>query len=286
MGRVPGCIHVANDLRLLSNLFRPARKEVGDLRPLDLNTRIELDKKFGVKAWTGFTVLAGSKETLRADLKMIKRGVKGFARIRAFSPRAVERVSSVLSSLSQKLPILNRWKFFSNLKNKVSRAKVLVGTLLGRPSNELLFNTGWRILNGHGLEISPDLLDRETTIGIRWFAPSVPLKKDAVDKLMTFAEPIFAKYGFDMLVMFTCITDRFGVAVFNILFDQRVDTERQRADECWRELWEEGVKRGLVPYRVPDFAWTEPLLVRGGSLRKIKDALDPKKVISPGRYGL
>jgi 4-cresol dehydrogenase (hydroxylating) len=135
---------------------------------------------------------------------------------------------------------------------------------------------------------TPEELDRGD-VGILWYAPAVELKGDAISRVVTMAEPIFAKHGFDMLTMFTFVTDRHGVAVFNILYDAR--HEKEAARSCYQDLLSRGREAGFFPYRLPAFAWNQhstsaeisPLTALH---QQLKSALDPEALIARGRYGI
>ena len=289
LGHLPGCLHVANDLRIISNLTRLPRTTPPDLRPLTSLERSQLRSEHGTASWTGFTLLGGTRDSVKAELAAIRQRVGALARTRTLTPNKIYSLRRTLERICTRWPRILNIKPIARLRNKLERGKILLDTLRGKPSNELLYNTGWRCLDLENRAPTPQELDAGSNVGILWYAPAVALKRDAVRRVMEVAEPIFERHGFDMLTMFTFVTDRHGVVVFNILFDARHEKARARA--CYQELLARGRVEGFFPYRLPAFAWEEmagqakPTALSSLHAR-LKKALDPSGLIAPGRYGI
>jgi hypothetical protein len=73
-----------------------------------------------------------------------------------------------------------------------------------------------------------------------------------------------------------------------LLFDRRDAAATRRAQACYMALLEAGKEEGFLPYRIGVQAmdW----LVRRGlpcwdMAAALKSAIDPRGIISPGRYG-
>jgi len=68
-----------------------------------------------------------------------------------------------------------------------------------------------------------------------------------------------------------------------ILFDGRSQEATARAEACYRALFAAGKREGFAPYRVP--VQLMDLVVEHGALvRRLKRAVDPEGIVSPGRY--
>jgi 4-cresol dehydrogenase (hydroxylating) len=88
------------------------------------------------------------------------------------------------------------------------------------------------------------------------------------------------------------VSPRAACAVIGIFFDKTVSEERELARVCHNEMLSELLAHGFHPYRMSSRANEEfPELFSEHdpfwkTCRKIKEALDPKGILSPGRYGL
>ena len=72
-----------------------------------------------------------------------------------------------------------------------------------------------------------------------------------------------------------------------LLFDRSSPAAVARAQRCYTELLERGRRRGFVPYRVHvdamDWLTSHPS-VHWQVIARLKKALDPHGIFSPGRY--
>ncbi len=123
-------------------------------------------------------------------------------------------------------------------------------------------------------------------VGIIWYAPIVPWKADVVSKMAAVVENALRKHGFCEAVSFTTLTSTCSMGVFPIIY--RRPEDKDKAHACFTELWDAGVQFGCYPYRLPISAMksfaetTSPTYWR--LVEAIKDHLDPKGIMSPGRY--
>jgi FAD/FMN-containing dehydrogenase len=124
-------------------------------------------------------------------------------------------------------------------------------------------------------------------VGVIWYAPVIPLKEATVARMVAVIESALAEYGFPPAVSLTTVNERCAMGVIPIIYKRPDD--RDKAFRCFDRLWEEGRKAGCHPYRLniaamaglpdqgPDF-W--------GLAKRLKDAVDPDRLFSPGRYGI
>jgi 4-cresol dehydrogenase (hydroxylating) len=85
----------------------------------------------------------------------------------------------------------------------------------------------------------------------------------------------------------TLLTDRTISCVTNIAFDRREADDLRRAHQCHEELTRSLVGQGYIPYRASPSLMAQ---IAGEDsvfwqvARELKQALDPRGIISPGRY--
>ena len=106
---------------------------------------------------------------------------------------------------------------------------------------------------------------------------------------MALAAPLFHRYGFEMPLTITLVSNNRMVAVFNIAFDKTVVEETTRARELYAALREQFSKAGIGLYRssimhMDSLRPDDPRRVK--VLGTIKTALDPDGVLAQGRYGI
>ena len=123
--------------------------------------------------------------------------------------------------------------------------------------------------------------------GLTWYSPLVPMTARPSDDMSRWSAPSAPGTAIEPLITLTSLSDRCFDSSVPLLFDRRDAARHERAQACYRGC-SKPAKQGFVPYRVGVQAmdW----LVRRGlpcwdMVAAIKSAIDPRGIISPGRYG-
>jgi hypothetical protein len=122
--------------------------------------------------------------------------------------------------------------------------------------------------------------------GLVWYAPLVPMTGDAVRRYVAMVETLCPKFGIDPLITLTTLSERCFDSTVALLFDRA--SGRDRAMACYEALWKEGRRLSLLPYRLN--VDKMDLLTQSGCegfftlAGKLKEAVDPHDIMSPGRY--
>ena len=100
-------------------------------------------------------------------------------------------------------------------------------------------------------------------------------------------KPVINKFRFDYQNSFTMATPRALCAVLSISFNAGDPKDAQNANACHDELLKVWRRNGYLPYRAGNLMMAN--LDEGSDvffdvLKTIKNALDPCRILAPGRY--
>lgn len=237
-----------------------------------------LKRERDVPEWTVFGTLYGTRRSVAAAQAEIRRRMRPLARRLLFLSRPM---ASKLHSASKWVP--------GSLGVRVGTAARLIASSLqlveGQPNETALALAYW------GAGKRPDdqrpLDPARDGCGLIWYAPLVPMRPEVVRRYLDFVVPTLRSHGVEPLVTLTSLSERCFDSSVPLLFDRASAQATQRAQACYMELLEGGRKLGFVPYRVhvDAMSWlTGQRSVHWDLAARLKNALDPRGIISPGRY--
>jgi len=275
-GILQSTIHVGNDLRVLSGRMRYPWDRAGGRAPLPRELRAALCAEGAIGAWNVAGAIYGSRATVAATRKLLKRTLSKY-RVTFLNDRTLALAGRVQRFLS-------RFGLANGLGARLESVKPVYGLLKGIPTDEPLHGAQWRVRG----PVNPDSADPlDCNSGLMWVAPVLSASGGEATRLVSLIEPIYEKHGFDALVTFTMITERAMICVTNVAFDRRLPDEVARARACYEELTNRLAGEGYVSYRTGPAGMSKLDLsssVFWDVSARIKQALDPKGIISPGRY--
>lgn len=257
------------------NVMSRSRVECMASGALRISTRRGLALPDG--AWFGFGSVYGSREHFRATCRVVKRYLRGHVRrVRIYTAGDLKRLRWV-SAVAAKAG-------WSQLIGLVDRLQAAIEIVDGVPSTVALPLAYAK--SGQAAD-DADLNPARDGCGLLWYAPIVPMRRGVVEQFIEFAERTCSRHGLLAPITLTALSPRCYASTIPLLFDRTdPDTER-RARMCFEELYEEGLARGFVPYRIG--SQFMPVLERNGAsvgpvVKTLKHALDPNNVLAPGRY--
>jgi hypothetical protein len=243
---------------------------------LTLDTRelgMGLSSKF---AWVGFGVMhspAGMVRSARASLRRILK--PHVSQIIFLNDERVRRFAALARIAPGKLG--------KKIARQVQQGRDVLQIVRGVPRALEL-----RLVYQH-VPIPPDGLKDPVKegVGIIWYAPIIPLKPDIVRGMVGAIQSSLRQYGFPEAISLTTVNERCAMGVIPIIYDRPKD--RGRAHDCFQRLLEAGRQIGCFPYRL-NIAAMERLSKEGASFWRLasvlKTAVDPKQMLSSGRYGV
>ena len=272
-------VHIGNDLRLISGRMRYPYERAGGHTPLPEGLRRSLSEELDVTPWSFSAALYGDAGQVGAAKAKLKKALRGLDCRLIFLD---DRKLAIARTLAGTLSFLPAGRA---LKEKLEQAEPSVGLLKGRPSEAFLPGAYWR--SRTPLPVGRPLNPAEDGCGMIWIGPVLPATARDLERLLDIAEPVFRAHGFDFLLTLSFVTARSLSAVMTITYDREDEGERDKARACHREVAEMTARAGYPAYRGHSQAMDLSSADNGAfrdTVTRIKNALDPERIIAPGRY--
>ncbi len=277
---VLGGMNLMNAHRMLAMSAPYPTQEVASGQTLNSKQILDLRKKYKVEAWTGIGGLYGTRSVVHAAKKEIRKILKPFAKqVKFVSPKTM----STLNLLTRILPTIFVESKLEILKQRLQR---LLDVVLGNPTEAALplayWRTGKKYIPGQNHNIAQD------NCGLIWYSPLVINQPESVQTYVKFVRSVCKRFGMEPLITLTTLSERVFDSTIPLLFNRQNQEETRRAQACYQALLKEGQALGYFPYRLGieqmDQVTGQKDSVSWQMVAKIKRALDPQNIISPGRY--
>jgi 4-cresol dehydrogenase (hydroxylating) len=279
-GTVKSIMHIGNDLRVISSGMSYPRHLSPEGGPLSMALRRRLRAAGGFGAWTVAGGLYGANGQVASARREVKRRLSRAGRqLIFFDDRKLALATRALR------PFLRMPKAAA-LQRKVDALKAVYDMNRGQPSARFLAGAYWRHRDGMPKDITT-ANPAHDGCGLYWLPPVLPFKGEAVREALGLAEPIFSRYGFDFFVTLSTVTERALSAVMTISYDKALPEEAEAARACYDALLAAMLRAGFPPYRLNPAsmqALAATPSVYWQTADALKDALDPGRIIAPGRY--
>jgi hypothetical protein len=98
---------------------------------------------------------------------------------------------------------------------------------------------------------------------------------------------VVTQHHVEPLITFTSISDKLFDSTVPLIFERDDDTAAKATKDCYTDLLDKGRTIGAFPYRVGIDTMgnlTNRLTLSSAFQRRIREALDPDDLLSPGRY--
>jgi FAD/FMN-containing dehydrogenase len=280
LGALPGTVgglNLMNRHRVLAMAAPYPYKELGPdgLIPAQLVER--LGRQYQVAPWTGFGTLYGTQRMVAAAQREIRDALKGIAsRLMFLSPGNAR----TLSRLSALLPGPMKQRMGSTARTLANSLELVAG----RPNETALPLAYWRSPQAQASKARDPARDG---CGLLWYAPLVPMRGVSARAYVDMVRRVTRDHHMEPLVTFTSISDKLFDSTVPLLYDPTSERGRSDARACFDALLVAGREIGVFPYRVgvdamPALAALQPQ-ARAFHAR-LRDAIDPQRLISPGRY--
>lgn len=278
-GTLRSVVHIGNDLRVLSGGMVFPAAEVSQGPPLPPELRARLCTGAGIGAWTVSAALYGRPAQVADARAALRRALGRLARLRFIDERMLLLGSRAARLLGGRLG--------RRLAAQVELGRSLLNMNRGVPDGRFLAGAYWRRRGGLPAGFPQGANPARDGCGMMWLAPVLPLRGSELLRVHSLVAPIFAAYRFDLFATFSMINERTLGGVLTICFDRDDAAETERAHACYHAAFDRLLEEGYVPYRVGPHSMAA--LDSGADsywqvVARLKAALDPQRIIAPGRY--
>ena len=276
-----GSINLMNQIRILSMMepFPRAQTPVGQVIPKEVLQ--EMAKRQKVTPWMGAGAIYANKRIARATKAAVRKKLGNSCKFMLFlSPETVK--------LGHKIAPYIPGATGKQARTMLETIEETVKLISGGPSEVALPLSYWR--SGKLPQRGVTRMDpAQDGCGIIWYSPLIPMQPQKVREFVEMVKSTCIAHGIDPLITLTSLSDKVFDSTIPLLFERSDEEATRRADKCYRALFEEGKKIGVLPYRMGinhmDLIGNKESSF-WKTVQKIKTAIDPNNVIAPGRYEL
>ena len=274
-GTLRSVMHIGNDYKVLSGTAQYPWDETGGRVPLDLETMKRLRRKLRIAPWNGSGGLYGTRAQVREARSRLREALRGKVDRLQFVD---DRLLRIMRRFAGPFSLATGW----DLKRTLKLLAPVYGLLKGEPTDDTLSSAYWR----KKMRV-PDRMDPDRDgCGLLWCSPVFPNTGAHARAVTDLATRTLLKHGFEPQMSISLATERSDICVITISYDRSVEGEDDRAAACYRELMDGLLAAGYPPYRlnVTSMGWSAGDRSYAALLRLLKDAVDPNRVLAPGRY--
>jgi FAD/FMN-containing dehydrogenase len=274
---VTGSINLMNRRRVVSMVEPFPAAEVPPRQAVPEEVVARLARRQRLPAWLGVGALYGTAAVVRAARARVRRHLRGVPTRALFLNRG--RLGP-LRGLSRLIP----GALGEGARARLESLALGLEILEGIPNEVALPLACWRA----GRAGAPGAQDpARDGCGVLWYSPLVPMRPETVADYAGMVTRVALEHGIDPLITLTSLSARCFDSTVPLLFDRADALHGDQARRCFAALFQAGRDRGLLPYRlgVEEMDRFARLAPGAGALAaRLRAALDPGDILSPGRY--
>jgi 4-cresol dehydrogenase (hydroxylating) flavoprotein subunit len=271
-GTLRSIVHIGNDYKVVTaNRQYPWPQAT----PLGSAPMAAMRQQLGIGYWNGSGGLYGTRAQVKEARRLVKRALAGKVDRLQFVD---DKRMALMKRFATPFRIISGW----DLRRVLNVLLPVYGLLKGVPTAAPLASAYWRKLQMPPVNAD---LDRDRC-GLLWLSPVMPSSGTAATEVAQLVTHTLLQAGFEPQMSMSLATERTLTCVITISYDRDAPGDDSRALECYELLGKALMQRGYPPYRL-GLAGMDALVGQAGfrdAVTAIKHALDPRGVLSPGRY--
>ena len=295
-GVIPETGRFSNSVAILTLLTQAIDEGVEPKQAVSRAQVEALKRKYHVPGWTGSFGIYGKAPVVKASRQIARKMLlasQGCARVNVFTKKRaqfirekIESVEKVESGLLLKFIDFFTRRLFGSSLALLRLFPGLIDLHEGRPVETVVRRGYFRYQKKRPAE---DIHVGRDDLGILWSVPVLPFKGSEVVAFTHECERLFNEYNFDFYMTTMIFNARSVCPLMVILYDRLDAAEGDRAAALYGAILDLSHRMGYQHFRAGINGW-EKLYQRCPELKalnqKIKSALDPEGILSPGRYGI
>ncbi|MEI9976281.1 MAG: FAD-binding oxidoreductase [Ignavibacteriota bacterium] len=274
-GTIRSASHIANDYKVVSALRQYPWLETGGQAPLQGAVLAEQRNQLKIGVWNGSGALYGTRAQVKEARRLLRKALHGKAERLQFLDDTTIRLASFFAKPYQ-------WISGWNLEQTLAVLKPVYGLMKGIPTEHPLASTYWRKRFAPPPAMDPD----RDKCGLLWCSPVAPNDGAAAGQLTELVTKRVLSHGLEPAISLTMISGRALACIVSLAYDREISGEDQKAMTCYRDLVQILAQHGYHSYRMPIgmMSGMDDGSAYGDLLGGIKNALDPRGILAPGRY--
>ena len=274
-GTLRSTMHIGNDYKVVAGSRQYPWSEMEGRTPLAAAAIARLREEMNIGAWNGCGGLYGSRAVVNDAVRRVRRALRGKVDRLQFVD---DRLLTVMKRFAKPFRMVTGW----DISQTLAVLAPVYGLLKGVPTEGPMSSVYWRKRMTVPTDPDPDR-DR---CGLLWCSPVLPNSGKHAAEVTALAASVLLAHGFEPQMSLSLATERSAVCVTTISYDREVPGEDARAMACYEALSQELLTRGYPPYRanLTAMRYADGDSAHVDVVRRIKRALDPNGVLSPGRY--
>lgn len=277
-GTIKSAMHIGNDYKMIAAIQSYPFDVANGATPLPKDVLDAKSKEWDCGPWNVSGALYGTRAEVRAARGRIKKALRGKVHRLMFMDELLLKLAETFAKPYQMIT-------GTNLPELMKMLKPVFGMTKGEPSDGMLPSNYWR--KPSMPDASGDLSPEQDRCGVMWIAPIAPNSGAHAEAIWHIVRDTMLAHGYEPAVSITMLTERTIDCVVNIAYDRDVEGQDEQAMACHDSMLEQFCDAGYYPYRL-GIQTVGKMPPRTEAYEKfmngIRNELDPKRILAPGRY--